>query len=332
MRIQILILLALLSMSIGITAQLKTEKYSYLMKEWNDAHVNDVNSFLKLYNDTVYFYGESIEGKSAAALKEKALSNDKSYKQEIKSLRIIEVNDHYIQCYFEKVSTAKGTTKKYPSFVTWIKKGDTWLIRSENDLYSEMAVAKKKYKMKTPNNYKENVDWGDFRGDKTIQCAWVEGAHLINEDAWDDGCIGECDSYVRFSNPDIPSIKIENCIWGDVINLGDLNLNETTEIGVVPHWPSSCWSLFYVFTLIDGKWEKVFNPVISTHCSQFENGDGFPVKPNESYNGKVQVTYTTMVNMGTEASPDPQMKVIVKEIDTATKKYNVNIYGKEVYR
>ena len=302
------------------------------MKQWDDAHKGDGSTFSILCNDTIYFYGETIEGKTAATRKEKALSNDRAYRQRIDGLRIIEINDHYIQCFFDKWSTVKGIEKKYPSFITWIKKDGKWLIRSENDLYSEMAVAKKKYKLKVPDNYEKNVDWGDFVDDKTIQCVWVEGATLTNEEAWDDGCVGDCDSYVRFSNATIPSIQIVNCLQGDAITLGDFNMNGTTELGIVPHWPTSCWNPFYVFTFIDGKWEKVFDPIIDTHCSQFEDGNGFPVKPLESSRGKVRVTYTSAINVGTEKEPDLDFKVKVKEIDTTTKKYNINVYDKEDHR
>ena len=105
-------------------------------------------------------------------------------------------------------------------------------------------------------------------------------------------CIGDCKSYIKFSDPNIPSIKVENCIGGVPTNLGDLNQNGTDEVGLLPEWFTSYWSAYYVWTYINGKWVHAVPP-LSTHTNQWDKG----VKPIEvdKYNsGYVTIQYSVL--------------------------------------
>lgn len=135
--------------------------------------------------------------------------------------------------------------------------------------------------------------WGDFNGDGIKDYMWLEGPEFVNNDR-EEGCVGSCDSYIRFSDPDIPSIKIENCIGGIPDNLGDLNMNGRDEVGLNPHWFTSCWRSYYVWTLINNEWIYAVEP-ISTHCIQWENGE-FPIEIDKENKGNVIIRYSDWIN------------------------------------
>ncbi len=103
-------------------------------------------------------------------------------------------------------------------------------------------------------------------------------------------CLGDCKSYIKFSDPNIPSIKVENCIGGIPTNLGDLNMNGTDEVGLLPEWFSSYWSAYHVWTYSDGKWVHAVPP-FSTHTNQWDKGvKAIEVDKNKS--GYVIIRYS----------------------------------------
>lgn len=123
---------------------------------------------------------------------------------------------------------------------------------------------------------------GDFDGDGVLEKMWLVPPDSLTDDA---DCIGGCTSYIYFSNPNIPTIKIESSIGGTPVNHGDLNNNGADEIGLLPDWFSSCWRQYYVWTLLDGKWELAVPP-IHTHCNQWEEGI-VPIEIDTSKEGHV---------------------------------------------
>ena len=138
-----------------------------------------------------------------------------------------------------------------------------WKIITEGDLVTDKNIAKaKSLHSKIP----KNAIKGDFNGDGVEEYMWVIKPK-INEDNMD--CIGDCVSYIQFSDPIIPSIEIENCIGGVPANEGDLNKNGGDEIGILPEWFSSCWKMYHVWTFRKGKWINTVEP-FSVFCDLFE--------------------------------------------------------------
>ena len=109
---------------------------------------------------------------------------------------------------------------------------------------------------------------GDYNGDGKTEYMWLETPQ-VDENEMD--CVGDCTSYIRFSDPKLPSIEVKNCISGDLKNEGDLNYNRTDEVGLLPGLFTSCWNDYHVWTLIKGEWIVAIKP-FPTHCNQWENG------------------------------------------------------------
>jgi hypothetical protein len=125
---------------------------------------------------------------------------------------------------------------------------------------------------------------GDFDGNGEREQMWLSAPRLKQDEP---DCFGPCVCFIHFSDTSIPSIEVESCIGGVPINQGDLNKNGTEEIGLLPDWFSSCWRGYYVWTLLNGKWERAV-PTISTHCYQWEKG----VVPIESDTAKDEYVIT----------------------------------------
>ena len=90
----------------------------------------------------------------------------------------------------------------------------------------------------------------DFNGDGKKETCVLEKPKTNS----DYDCYGGCNCRIRFSDKNIPPIIVENCIGGTPDIIGDLDGNGTIEIGLIPEWWSSCWSVYYVFTLEGDKW------------------------------------------------------------------------------
>jgi len=138
---------------------------------------------------------------------------------------------------------------------------------------------------------KKNAVKGDFNGDGILDYAWLV-APKIDDDGMD--CVGNCISYIKFSDPTIPMIKVNNCIGGIPDNLGDLNKDGTDEIGLLPWWFTSCWKGYYVWTLKNDKWRYAVEP-FSTHCNQWDEGVT-PIEIDLSKNGFVLIRYSELTD------------------------------------
>jgi len=128
---------------------------------------------------------------------------------------------------------------------------------------------------------------GDYNGDGKIDSMWLIPPKIA---ANDQDCMGDCISYIKFSDPNIPSIKVENCIGGIPTNLGDLNQNGTDEVGLLPEWFSSYWCAYHVWTYINGKWVHAVSP-FSTHTNQWDKGVK-PIEVDKNKAGHVIIRYS----------------------------------------
>lgn len=106
------------------------------------------------------------------------------------------------------------------------------------------------------------------------------------------GCEGKCVLVLRFSDEHTPPIKIEDCIGGTPVNLGDLDGDGKDEVGILREWFNSCWHNYNVYTFKEGKWEFAVPP-IRTHCNQWESGIK-PIVKYPSKTGYAKINYSVM--------------------------------------
>ncbi len=134
---------------------------------------------------------------------------------------------------------------------------------------------------------------GDFNGDGKQETAWLVPPEIAVPG---ESCVGECISTINFSDGSIQPIKIDQCIGGQPINLGDLNDNVGDEIGLNPEWFTSCWSGYKVFTLKNNKPVDLVPP-ISVHCDHMEQGLT-PIQKDKARKGYVIIKSSEMKDTG----------------------------------
>ena len=139
---------------------------------------------------------------------------------------------------------------------------------------------------------------GDFNGDGVYEYVHMENPEFpivvgpIEEGDDVQDCVGKCVCYLKFSNNNIPSIIIENCIGGKPVSLGDLNNDGTDEIGILPQWWSSCWMSYKVYTFKNGNWKYLVEP-IKTHCNSWTENFKI-IEKDPKIDGNVIIRYTEM--------------------------------------
>lgn len=266
----------------------ETEDINLLVDKWNKAHSSkDVAVFSELYDNTVLFYGKQKDKNECIEIKLKLFKKQPDFYQQIYGeVQTDMLNDMEVKCSFIKRVTINQQTKDYPSYLTFKEVDGNWRIITEGDLVTDKNLTKQK-EVRIP---KEAIK-GDFNGDGTLDFAWLVAPKLK-----DDGmeCVGDCSSYIKFSDTSIPNIKIENCIGGIPTNLGDLNKNGSDEIGLLPDWFTSCWRSYFVWTLKDNKWIYAVEP-FSTHCNQWEEGIK-PIEIDMNHDGYVLIRYSEMTD------------------------------------
>ena len=146
---------------------------------------------------------------------------------------------------------------------------------------------------------------GDYNGDGKMEYMWLEPPKV---DKTEMDCTGDCTSYIRFSDPKIPSIEVKNCISGVPKNEGDLNHNKTDEVGLLPGLFTSCWSDYHVWTLIKGEWVNAVKP-FPTHCNQWD-ADVKPIEIDPKHKGFVIISFST--NNGTDILTETKSEEIVR--------------------
>ena len=119
-------------------------------------------------------------------------------------------------------------------------------------------------------NSKNNI-WNVPYIDKWTQIRWDFDWDWVYENARTYFDVNrereEWTCYIQFELNKFPKITIENCIWGDIVNEGDLDDNWTHEIWISPSWFTSCWWWYLVRTYKNWKWDYLISP-ITTHCNQ----------------------------------------------------------------
>ena len=263
-----------------------TTDFKQLVHEWNDSHSSkDVKVFSNLYDNSILFYGVQLD-KNTCILRKLSLFNQSPdfFQQIFGDIQIEKINDNEVKCHFVKRVTVNQTTNDYPSYLTFKKSESTWKIVTEGDLVTDKNLAKKKT---TVNSIPKESISGDFNGDGKLDYMWLDSPK-INSDG--DGCEGQCNCFIKFSDQSISSIPVETCIGGTPTNLGDLNKNGTDEIGLLRNWFTSCWQSYFVWTFINNQWIYAVDP-ITTHCNQWDKGVK-PIEIDNSLEGNVIIRYS----------------------------------------
>lgn len=274
------------------------------VNEWNLAHnEKDLAGFAGLFNDSVNFY-QTISSKNEC-IKQKLnlLEKNKDFSQRIiGDIKVVNAASGKIEkkCSFLKRVTMDGKVKDYPSYLNFTLKEGNWYIVTEGDLITDENLANKAIREGTQKGIGSRMPLdavkGDYNGDGEEEYMWLEKPKFPEateiEGEYFGECLGECECYIRFSNKNIASIRINTCIGGEPVNEGDLDDNGTDEIGLLPYWWTSCWRSYLIYSLNNDKWKDFVEP-ISTHCVQWEK-EIDAIEKSKKHNGYVIVRSTEM--------------------------------------
>jgi hypothetical protein len=260
-----------------------------LVYSWNNAHVSkNIGEFLNLYNGVVKYYGTDLDRNSCIVNKMEFFKKNPDYSQQVSGeIQIEFLNDNEVKCSFLKKVTLRGRNLEFPSYLVFKEVEGKWLIVQESDLVTDGNLSRNK----TSENIPNDAVSGDFNGDGKAEFMWLVTPKLIENDM---SCEGNCTSVIQFSDNNIPSIKVEDCIDGLPVNEGDLNNNGTDEIGLLPGWFTSCWHSYLVWTIKNGSWVYAVDP-ISTHCNQWDEGVD-AIEKDRKKEGYVIVRYSEITD------------------------------------
>lgn len=234
---------------------------------WNDAHREGALSGLDaLYADSVLFYGRQQRKAECISAKRQFLTAHPDFKQELVGTPETQLTGNTLRANFVKRVTLSGKATNYPSYLVFERFGADWRIVIEGDDTTDANLKKRLDAAKQSGSVVE----GDWDGDGQREAVRLVPPKFRNTGPDDFGeCEGPCNCTLTFDKH--PSVVIENCIGGLPVNEGDLNGDQSDELGLLPEWWTSCWHAYRVLGLRNGEWTHVVDP-ISTHCSQWEDG------------------------------------------------------------
>jgi hypothetical protein len=268
----------------GITATADETDFTSLVESWNKAN-SDRNSaaLVPLYAESVDFYGTRKEVVKVLDNKKSFFSKNPDFSQNIVGdIQIETLSSGEKKCSFVKRVKLKGKETEYPSYLVFANEGGSWKINTEGDEVTDANLAKRNRAAKSGDSVE-----GDFNGDGVKETVWLVPPKIKGEEG---ECIGDCISYLRFSNPSLAEIAVTDCIGGLPDNLGDLDGDGSDEIGLLPYWFTSCWSEYYVWTFIHGSWKYMVDPIV-THCNLWDEGTK-PIVRDSNKLGYVIIHYS----------------------------------------
>ena len=268
----------------GITATADEIDLTSLVEAWNMANSErNWAALVPLYAEYVDFYGTRKEVVTVLDSKKSFFRKNPDFSQNIVgAIQIETLSSGEKKCSFVKRVKLKGKETEYPSYLVFANEGGSWKINTEGDDVTDANLAKQNRTAKSG----ESVE-GDFNGDGVKETVWLVPPKIKEEEGV---CIGECISYLRFSNASLAEIAVTDCIGGVPDNLGDLNGDGSDEIGLLPYWFTSCWREYYVWTFIHGSWKYMVDPIV-THCNLWDEGTKPIVRDSNKF-GHVIIHYS----------------------------------------
>lgn len=246
-------------------------KINNALQIWNNDHnTGNLNELSKLYTPTeVIYYGKLLSKNSIIKNKLVYLKKYPKYYQSIDNISIHSITPQLYSVKFNKYITKQNKSTKVFGYLIFKIKDNAIFIVDEGD---QTTLSGKNY--------------GDYNGDGKKESMSLVAPELSRVDG---ECIGSCNCYIKFSDINIPSIRMEMCIDGAPENLGDLNNNKTDEIGFIPGWFQGNWHSYYLKSFINNRWIDAIKP-FNIYSGDLENGV-IPVK--KAKNGYVIVTEST---------------------------------------
>ncbi|HEU5074461.1 MAG TPA: hypothetical protein VFU02_09815 [Polyangiaceae bacterium] len=165
---------------------------------------------------------------------------------------------------FIKAVTMSGKTEQYRSYLELVQSPAGWRIIAESDEVTDAVLDR--------HAVNDGTVRGDWDGDGDLETLRLVPPKFPHPDApdlaWGE-CDGPCNCTLVLAEHD--TLTIENCIGGRPINEGNLDDRPGDEVGLLPHWWTSCWQSYFVFGLRGRTWKPIVDPVL-THCRQWEDG------------------------------------------------------------
>ena len=263
-----------------------------LLSDWNEAHnTKDVHAIYALYDLHVLYYKQPFF--NDACVQDKFLFFEKypNFKQIIENVHHVLSNDT-VTIHFNKLVTMDAKSQTYPSYLKFVQKDKEWKIIEESDSITDLAV--KNLYASNPSVPADAVR-GHFNDDDIWDYMWLEKPSFpertpqTQEGELMGQCIGECDSYIAFSDKTIPKIFIKSCIDGIPQNLGDMNGNGIDDIALIPGWWTSCHMRYYTWTNINGSFAPLVD-CFSVHCNQLDD-DVAEIKIDPKKEGYVTIQF-----------------------------------------
>jgi len=277
-------------------------KVRQLVYDWNKEFIsNDSNAFLILLDDSIQYYGFQQYKSNLMEAELLIFKKYPDFKQEIYGdVKIDTLSKAEAICSFVRRITINHKSLDYPTYLIFKKSLEAWKIVAEGDYISKNDLTNK-------SNIPKDAVLGDYNGDGKLDYMWLVPPKIKSGNEEFD-CVGECDSYIKFSDTSLSLIKIENCIGGQPFNHGDLNKNGTDEIGLLPEWFTSCWSDYLVWTFRNGKWIYAVEP-FPTHCNQWEEGV-IPIEIDFKKEGYVIIRYSEFSEKTDNWTKSKSVKII----------------------
>lgn len=109
---------------------------------WDKAHnQKDLQIFERLYLDYILFYGKTLSREECITKKQALFSQYTFFNQESTNFKIIEIENGYVKCEFNKHVLYDDQKKDYPSYL-YLKqtKGNFWKIEIESDSITDQNL------------------------------------------------------------------------------------------------------------------------------------------------------------------------------------------------
>ncbi|WP_026755748.1 hypothetical protein [Sediminibacter sp. Hel_I_10] len=268
--------------------------------KWNENHTTIRATYLKQqYMDVVEYY-DTERTKEIVATDKKLLFEDfPDYRQTLvgDQIEIVEEEGNFLATFENKVSY-KDVNTTYSCYLAVIYKNGEFKILREGVIGAEDLEAPifPKERIRNAQISKNPRLYGDFNGDGLSDYASVESPVIISKDS-NNGlsknrviCKGGCNSVIRFSNPELESVLVEDVYQSQLENLKDLNGDGADEIGFWDLKPNT--ERLFIF---DVKNSRLVTPPLEINTEVHKNLKLIDVI-KKSGPGKIRVTESVDVD------------------------------------
>lgn len=156
-----------------------------LVNHWCECHTQgDIDELSSLYAQQVKYYQSDYSLERVVASKNKLFSKTGDFPMSAEDFRLDNHGDGTYKVFFMK----NAASKQYPSYLSFCKTGNKWLITEESDFVSDRNIAKRRSKNLTALPDKQVTQNGQIdKMQKEWNFIWDFYEHIlmIKEDDWD---------------------------------------------------------------------------------------------------------------------------------------------------